>query len=163
MYNLFKMLSGFKKANGEFLNKKELLKTIENFIKEQENFKYNVMVGTDSEMFEKKVEFISVIAVHRLGKGGRFFWKKSILNKPLALYDRLWQEAIISLNISEELIKELNKRKLAFSFELHLDLGTSGKSHSTIREIISLVKSYGFEVKTKPFSYAASKVADKLL
>ncbi|MDT7868270.1 MAG: ribonuclease H-like YkuK family protein [Candidatus Pacebacteria bacterium] len=157
------MLSGFKKANGELLSKEELLKTIENFIKEDRNFEYKVMVGTDSEMFERKVEFISVIAVHRLGRGGRFFWKKTLFNKPLALYDRLWQEAIISLNISEALIKELNKKNLTFSFELHLDLGTNGKSHSTIREIISLVKSYGFEVKTKPFSYAASKVADKLL
>ncbi|GBD34679.1 hypothetical protein HRbin35_00417 [bacterium HR35] len=156
------MLEGFRLANGLYLHKEELLKEIESFILADDDFYYKVMVGTDSENYEKKVEFISVIALHRIGRGGRFFWKKNIINKPLALYDRLWQEAILSLNISKELLYELNKKNLLFEFELHLDLGTNGKSNSTVREIINLIKSYGFEVKTKPFSYAASKVADKL-
>lgn len=157
------MLDSFKKADGQILKKEELLREIEKFILEDENFLYKVLVGTDSENYNDRTEFISVIAVHRIGRGGRFFWRKEWSLKPLSLYERLWQEAVISLNLSQELLRELNKKNLNFVFELHLDMGTNGRSKSTIREIINLVKSYGFIVKTKPESYAASKVADKLL
>lgn len=157
------MLDGFKRANGKTIKKGELLEEIEKFMLEDDDFEYKVLVGTDSEAYESRVEFITVIAIHRMGKGGRFFWKKEWQNKPFSLYERLWQEAIISLNTSQQLLKELNDKNLNFSFELHLDLGTNGKSKSMIKEIINLIKSYGFIVKTKPESYAASKVADKLL
>ncbi|MER3406834.1 MAG: hypothetical protein C4278_00150 [Patescibacteria group bacterium] len=157
------MLDSFKTANGKNLSKNDLILEIEKFILEDNNFDYKILVGTDSEVIDKKIEFISVIVIHRVGKGGRFFWKKQWKNKPLALYDRLWQEALISLNISQELLKELTRKNLSFYFEIHLDLGNNGRSSSTLKEIINLVKGYGFSVKIKPESYAASKVADKLL
>ncbi|MEM5782703.1 MAG: ribonuclease H-like YkuK family protein, partial [Candidatus Aenigmatarchaeota archaeon] len=78
-------------------------------------------------------------------------------------YSRLWKEATLSLDISRELLKFLIKEKLDFQFEVHLDLGTNGKSKSVIKELINLIKGYGFDVKIKPESYAATKVADHLL
>jgi len=60
-------------------------------------------------------------------------------------------------------LKILTSKKLNFRFELHLDLGTMGKSSSSVKEIINLVRSYGFDVKIKPESYAASKIADRLI
>jgi len=157
------MLEGFKTAKGEYLHKHELLEEIKDFIRSERGFSYRLLVGTDSEMVNsERTEFISVIAIHRIGRGGRFFWKKFLVNKPLALHERIWQEAIMSLNLSQEIIKELKDENLNFSFEVHLDIGTNGKSSSLLKEIISLVKSFGFVVKTKPESYAASKVADSL-
>lgn len=155
-------LTGFKTAKGLKIEKKRLIEEIKNFILDNQNFKYRILVGTDSEEQKDRIEFISVIVVHRKGYGARFFWKRTYSNF-LDLYARLWQEAIFSLEISKELLKYLLKENLEFDFEVHLDLGTNGKSNSVIKEIINLIKGYGFEVKVKPESFAASKIADHLL
>lgn len=155
-------LTGFKTAKGLKLGKEKLIDEIKNFILENKNFKYRILVGTDSEKQKDRIEFISVIVVHRVGYGARFFWRRTYSNL-LDLYSRLWKEALFSLEISKELLSHLLREKLEFDFEVHLDLGTNGKSNSIVKEIINLIKGYGFEVKVKPESYAASKIADHLL
>lgn len=155
-------LKGFRTAKGLKIEEKRLIEEIKNFILFDKNFKYKVIVGTDSEDHKDKVEFISVIVVHRIGYGARFFWKRSFTNST-DLYSRLWQEALFSLELSKELLFKLIEEKLEFEFEVHLDLGTNGKSNSVVKEIINLIRGYGFEVKVKPYSFAASKIADHLL
>ncbi len=157
------MLQEFKSARGQKLTKEELIKEIKEFIAVDPKKDYRILVGTDSEYFDHKVDFITVIVVHRIGVGARYFWRREIVSKNLGLYERLWQEAILSLKISQEFLKILTNEKLNFHFELHLDLSTNGKSSSTVKEIINLVRSYGFEVKIKPEAYAASKIADRLI
>jgi hypothetical protein len=157
------MLNNFKTANGKNLNKEELINEIENFIKGEEKNKYKILVGTDSENFNNQIDFVSVIVVHRVGNGARYFWKRKIIKTKINIYERLWQEAILSLNISQELIKILQSKNINFDFELHLDLSTSGKSSSVIKEIVNLIRSYGFQIKIKPESLAASKIADRLI
>ena len=155
-------LTGFKTGKGLKVEEKKLIEEIKNFILADRNFKYKVIVGTDSEVQKDRIEFISVIVVHRVGNGARFFWKRSFTNS-IDLYSRLWQEALFSLELSKALLSKLIKEKLEFEFEVHLDLGTNGKSNSVIKEIINLIRGYGFEVKVKPHSFAASKIADHLL
>lgn len=156
-------IEGFKTAKGLKLSKESLISEIKNFILEDEKSAYKVIVGTDSENYNNDTEFISVIVIHRVGCGGRYFWKKTHSKNISELYSRLWKEATLSLDISRELLKFLIKEKLDFQFEVHLDLGTNGKSKSVIKELINLIKGYGFDVKIKPESYAATKVADHLL
>ncbi|MCS7183741.1 MAG: ribonuclease H-like YkuK family protein [Patescibacteria group bacterium] len=153
----------FKTAKGESISKKEIINLIKNFILEKPEYNYKLFIGTDSETRGNLVEFISVIVIHRVGYGARYFWKKIISKNNLDIYSRLWQEAILSLNLSQKIFKFLIGEQLKFDFEVHLDLGTNGKSRSVIKELINLIKSYGFEVKIKPQSYAASKIADHLL
>ena len=157
------MLDNFRTANGEKLNKETLIEEIVNFILADDRFSYKILVGTDSEYFNHKIDFVSVIVVHRVGQGARYFWRRQIFKSSLSLHQRLWQEALLSLNICQQLLKILTERKLNFHFELHLDLGTIGKSSSSVKEIINLVRSYGFDVKIKPESYAASKIADRII
>ncbi len=156
-------LKDFKTAYGKKLTKDLLIKEIKDFILADERYRYRILVGTDSEVQENGIEFISVIVVHRVGYGARYFWKKICINKKIDLFTRLWEEANVSLEVSREILEELIKEKLEFDFELHLDLSTNGKSKSVVKEIINLVKGYGFEVKIKPEAYAASKIADHLL
>ncbi|GIW65760.1 MAG: hypothetical protein KatS3mg094_279 [Candidatus Parcubacteria bacterium] len=156
------MLEGFRSANGQNISSQEILKIIETFILEKPEYKYKIFIGTDSENKEKITEFISVIVVHRVGYGARYFWKKISTNKKIDLYSRLWQEAILSLELSKKILKLLLKKNLKFNFEVHLDLGINGKSKSVIKELINLIRGYGLEVKIKPESYAASKIADHL-
>ncbi len=155
-------LSGFRTAKGFKLSQENLLKEIVDFILENKNYKYKILVGTDSENQRDKIEFISVIVVHRVGYGARYFWKKQYLPY-LDFHSRLWQEAIFSLEISKELLKKLLDKTVDFYFEVHLDIGDNGKSKSVISELINLIRGHGFQVKVKPESYAASKIADHLL
>lgn len=155
-------LVGFRTAKGIKLTKERLIKEIVDFILENKNYKYKILVGTDSEKQKDKIEFISVIVVHRVGYGARYFWKKSYLPL-LDLYSRLWQEALFSLEISKVLLKSLIDYTIDFYFEVHLDIGANGKSQNVIKELINLIKGHGFQVKVKPESFAATKIADHLL
>lgn len=157
------MLTEFKTAKGEKLDGKSLIAEIENFILADKKYEYRVLVGTDSECFDHQIDFITVIVVHRIGYGARYFWKRQIVKTQYSLSQRLWQEALFSLAVSQDLLKILTSKDLNFRFEFHLDLGNVGKSSSSIKEIINLIRGYGFEVKVKPESYAASKIADRLL
>jgi len=157
------MLNEFKTAYGQPLSCERLINSIKSFISENPHCYYKLFVGTDSENREQGVEFISVIVIHRVGQGAKYFWRRTFNKNFLDLYSRLWQEALISLEISQKLLELLIDQKLNFNFEVHLDLGTNGKSKSVISEIINLIRSYGFTVKIKPEAYAASKIADHLL
>lgn len=157
------VLSNFKTAKGLKLDKEKLIEEIENFILSEPKYDYKILVGTDSEHFNGQVDFVTAIVVHRVGYGARYFWSRKVFKKNFTLHERLWQEALFSLETSQELLKILIDKKLNFHFELHLDLSTNGKSSSSIKEIINLVRGYGFEVKIKPESFAASKIADRLI
>lgn len=157
------MLAEFKTAQGKKLSQKELLYEIRNFILEDEKFDYRILIGTDSEYLDHHIDFVSVIVVHRIGNGARYFWRREVHHQKFGLQERLWKEALISLNVGQELLKHLFDKSLNFSLELHLDLGYNGKSSKALKEIINLVRSYGFNVKIKPESYAASKIADRLI
>ncbi|MEK7674170.1 MAG: ribonuclease H-like YkuK family protein [Patescibacteria group bacterium] len=156
-------LSAFKTASGIKLETNTLIKEINDFIKVDPNFGYRILVGTDSETNNGYIDFVTAIVVHRVGQGARYFWKRKISNKRLELHQRLWEEALFSLDISQKLLGLLVDIRKDFRFELHLDLGTKGKSNSVVKEITNLIRSYGMDVKIKPESYAASKIADRLI
>ncbi|MBQ1294282.1 MAG: hypothetical protein IIY21_09600, partial [Clostridiales bacterium] len=47
------------------------------------------------------------------------------------------------------------------SFQIHCDIGRSGKTNVLIKEVVSWVTSQGYVCLIKPDSYAASGIADK--
>lgn len=157
------MLSEFKTAQGKKIDEKLLIEEIQSFILAEPKYSYRILVGTDSEYLEKQIDFITVIVIHRVGQGARYFWKRQVVKSRFGLHQRLWQEALFSLSVGQELLKVLADKKLDFRFELHLDLGNIGKSSNSVKEIINLIRGYGFEIRIKPESYAASKIADRLL
>ena len=39
--------------------------------------KYSITIGTDSELLAgHKADFVTAIVVHRVGNGGRYFWRR---------------------------------------------------------------------------------------
>lgn len=52
--------------------------------------KYKVTIGTDSELLStKQADFVTAIVVHRIGNGGRYFWRRFELGKFHTLRDRM--------------------------------------------------------------------------
>jgi len=152
----------YKSVNGKFLDREGVIKEIISFMSKDASRKYRIAVGTDSVGEKEQVSFITAIVVHRIGNGGRFFWKKKIIPKVYNLKDRIIQEALLSLQTGKEILSTLKTYKLpSFNFEIHVDIGEKGETKEMISEVIGIVRSYQFKPFIKPESFAASNVADR--
>jgi len=158
MNYLFNNSFGFK------LTPEQVVKEIIGFMKIDDKRRYKVIIGSDSEiMTDKTADFVTAIVVHRVGNGGRYFWRRIDENtKYHTLRDRIWQEVLMSLDIAKELLNTIKKFEVPkFDFEIHVDVGEKGETKTMIQELVGMIRANNFTVKTKPESYAASKVADR--
>lgn len=147
----------------------DVINDIAEFVNEDSNSKYRVVVGSDSDETTQAnghpgiADFVSVITVHRIGKHGRFFWKRMGGLKTFDRHDRMLKEAYFSLELAQRVVAELRSRlsERLYDFEIHLDIGHNGPTKTMIQEIVGMITGNGFVARIKPESYAASKVADR--
>ena len=133
------------------------------FIEKSPDYKYRLVIGTDSQPKNSHgVDFVTAIVIHRMGYGGIYFWKRIIDTKKYILRSRIYQEASLSLACAEEVLDLLKNDGITkYDVEIHVDIGSVGQTKNMINEVVGMVRSCGYNVKTKPFSYGASKVADR--
>jgi len=138
------------------------------FVEEDNRHKYDIVVGTDSEQFtaedgRAKAQFVSVVAVHRVGRHGRYFYKRLVGIPTYDHHDRMLKEATYSLELAQRVVNGLRPRlnDLLYNFEIHLDIGHNGPTNGMIAEIVGMITGSGFTARIKPESYAANKVADR--
>ena len=141
----------------------EVVRNIVDFMKMEPLRHYRVTIGTDSELLrEKKADFVTAIVVHRVGNGGRYFWRRFELGKFHNLRDRIIKEVLVSLEVAEKVLAALKTFPLPeFDFEIHADIGKNGPTKAMIEEVVAMIRANNFQVRTKPESYAASNVADR--
>jgi predicted RNase H-related nuclease YkuK (DUF458 family) len=153
----------FHSSLGIKLTVKDVVREIVGFMRAEPGRKYAVTIGTDSELLaNQKADFVTAIVVHRVGNGGRYFWRRFELDKMHTLRDRIIREVLISLDIAKLTLSELKKSDAPeFSFEIHADIGENGPTKAMIQEVVGMIRAYNFEARTKPGSYAASNVADR--
>jgi len=153
----------FNSSFGLKINKDQLIKAIKDFIDSEPERKYKVVIGTDSERRPNNTaDFVTAIVVHRVGSGGRYFWRHFDANKLYTLRDRIIREVLVSLEVGKELLTILRDSNVTnFDFEIHVDVGEKGETKCMIQELVGMIRANNFEAKTKPDSYAASKVADR--
>jgi predicted RNase H-related nuclease YkuK (DUF458 family) len=163
-------------VNGHFhspskgnLNLEQVIKEIFGYMQEQPESQYEVIVGCDSPSSDKPFFPIAVVVL-RTGSGGRFFLKKmhysdDFLKRFNFWKNRILQEVYLSCELAlslKEILEKENKLGLKYEFQyIHADVGERGKTKEMVKEVIGLIKSNGFEPKIKPYSFAASVVADK--
>ena len=133
------------------------------FVHEDEQSKYEIVVGTDSERHLDRADFVSVVTVHRIGKHGRYFWKRMPAIRAFDHHDRMLKEAVFSLDLAQRVVAALRDRipEHLYQFEIHLDIGHNGPTKTMIQEIVGMITGNGFVARIKPESYAANKVADR--
>jgi len=141
----------------------QMIEEVINFINASTQARYSLIVGSDSEQRNGSSEFVSVVLVHRVGHFGRYFWHKEKDIKTYSLRDRIYKEALFSIDLAQKLLTGLkDKIDLSrFNFEIHIDIGENGPTKEMIKEVVGMVKGNGFEAKIKPDAYGATKVADK--
>ncbi len=133
------------------------------YISQKPDFQYRLVIGTDSQPKNSHAtDFVVAIVIHRVGAGGIYFWQRIVKDKQYVLRQRIYQEAIYSLTTAEKLLDLFKKDGIGkFDIEIHVDIGQVGATRDMIAEIVGMIRSSGYQVKTKPDSYGASKVADR--
>jgi len=129
---------------------------------------YNVMIGTDSQNFDK-TKIVVVVALHHVGHGGIFFYEISRIRRIDNVGQKLLHETTLSLACAEKLVQAFEelKDKTGFDYEkhlslsIHVDAGRNGPSCQVIPEIVGWITACGYKAVVKPDSYAACSIANK--
>jgi hypothetical protein len=154
----------FNSSFGLKLDAAQVVAEILRFMKNEPKRKYKIIIGSDSEgLKSKNADFVTAVVVHRVGNGGRYFWRRLQIGKFHTLRDRIIKEVMLSLEAAHLILSELKKSDISdnWSFEIHADIGEHGETKALIQEVVGIIRANNFEVKTKPESYAATKVADR--
>jgi len=139
----------------------ETFKDIVSYMQEMPGVPYRLIIGTDSQLREDAC-FVTAIVIHRVGKGGRYYYTKENEKMGRSLKQRIFFEAAKSLGVASKLAEKLAQNGYGdLNVEIHLDIGQNGETKELIREIVGMVTGTGFEAKIKPDAYGATKVADK--
>jgi predicted RNase H-related nuclease YkuK (DUF458 family) len=131
-------------------------------IKEYDRLGYKVYIGTDSQIFRKKISIATCICFHSddLGCAKIFYVKERIKKRDYpSLRSRMWLEAYRSVELAFE-IQEM----LSSPITIHIDVGDTYRSKTALyeQELQALVSGQGFGCAIKPDSWAASAVADRV-
>lgn len=145
-----------------------VVQTIIDYLHEDPQASYRLVIGTDSRdrriASQKHTNFVTAIVVHRIGKGGRYFWKNGQVAHITSLRQKIYTETLRSIEVTQRLIPKLNallNGKTNWELEIHIDVGRSGETREMIKEVVGIVIGNGYTAKTKPESFGASSVADK--
>lgn len=135
------------------------------FIQQPELYQYKTIVGTDSTLLRNGLaEFATAIVVQRIGHGAIYFVQHQQLTQMHVLERRMFQEALLSIEVGQRLLGSRLPTTSPLSretLEIHTDIGQHGPTRSMIQAITGMVRGHGFAVRFKPDSYAASSVADR--
>jgi hypothetical protein len=144
------------------LNFDKVLEKLLEYIGNEPGMEYELIIGTDSMPAGQDAEFVSAIVVHRKNRGGIYFWSKRHETSLHTLRQRIFQEALHSLKLAEQLIGRLKQLSVIdYNLTIHVDVGPNGETKKMMHEIVGLIRGNGYAVKTKPESYGASSVADR--
>jgi hypothetical protein len=140
----------------------DVVATIVEGMEEDPKARYEILIGTDSSSGPDEVDFVSAIVLHKLGKGGRYFWTRRRERRIATLRQKIWREAWLSFELAQRLLAHFaDFAPLRFNLEIHVDIGESGRTKEMIDEVVGMIIGSGFSVRIKPHAYAASSVADK--
>lgn len=139
-----------------------------NFMKDSPKARYRVMIGSDSNG-NGVLDVVSVVAIHRIGNGGRYFWCRMSEQGIKTLRQKIYAEVTASLDLAALFLPAFraalsalqSRAELVFDFQIHVDVGLAGETKDLVHEITGMVRGYGYEVLIKPESAAATSVADR--
>ena len=156
----------FSPSKGK-LSLREMIGEITTYLEEEPERRYRLVIGTDSHnsRSDHKADFVTAVVIHRVGRGGRYFWTKKRREKIFTLRDKIYTETLLSLDLAQKLVPKLQSYLKpgngGYELEIHIDVGKVGPTREMIKEVVGMVVGNGFKAKTKPESFGASIVADR--
>jgi hypothetical protein len=153
----------FHSSSGDQIAASTVVSELVAYMRERPLSDYRITIGTDSQLLQNGVaDFVSAIVIHRVGNGGRYFFRRFNEKNFFTLRDRIIHEVLVSLDLGTQILEPLRQHPhLQFEFEIHADVGENGPTKAMLQEVIGMIRAYNFEAKVKPESYAASSIADR--
>jgi predicted RNase H-related nuclease YkuK (DUF458 family) len=156
----------YHNTTGESFTIDEVVERLHMYYQEDPESEYRIIIGSDSQRFQgpKTVTYTSVVLMHRVGKAAIFFFlkRKEPYAKYIGLHERITNEVTYSLELVKHIENSIVMQEIGQNnMEVHIDAGPNGKSREILAAVIGYVKGNGYECKTKPDAYVASKVADR--
>ncbi len=146
----------------------EVVKALFEFIREEPKYEYRLIIGTDSRDLQEDHPvqvFVTALVVHRIGFGGRYFWRRTYMREPSDIRSKIYHEAWLSLQVSQRLMEVLrsypDNHLSNYRVEIHVDIGNIGPTRTLIREVVGMIENLGFVAKIKPESFGASRIAHR--
>lgn len=142
----------------------DVIESIAAWISRMPGRHYKVIVGTDSAA-HTRASLVSAVTVWRVGNGAIHFWTESEEREYHGLRERIWDEALQSITLAQEVRARLSD-VLGDDFfwegnEIHVDIGRNGATRELIEGITGMIRGYHFEPVIKPDAFGASSVADR--
>lgn len=159
----------FRTGSGKKIEFNKIPDALLRFYNAHINDNVSVIIGTDSQNFSD-TKMVSVIAVVAEGHGGIFFYEISHVDLIQNVHLKLQTETAASLELAQQLVTALES-SVTYSelysncpLSIHVDAGNSdkGKTKALIPELVGWIKASGYDVKTKPESFVASSIADRI-
>ena len=129
--------------------------------------KENVLIhiGTDAQANSyNKADFVTVVCVYLIGKGGRIFYSKDKKVAIHSLWEKLYGETDRSLRVAVELDGHFGS-KIYDRILVHVDANPNKKyaSSNYVKQLAGMVMGYGFRYVLKPDAFVASHAADHIV
>ncbi|MBI3630899.1 MAG: hypothetical protein HY221_01000 [Candidatus Sungbacteria bacterium] len=154
----------FSNAAGERFSFDRVVAETIGFIKKDPSRFYKIIIGTDSHA-TRVSSLVTAITIWRVGNGAVHFWTRSPERAFGSMRDRIWQEAISSITLAQEMRSRLQEEVGGDFFwdgnEIHVDIGENGPTREFIDGVTGMIRGYHFEPVIKPYAFGASVVADR--
>lgn len=155
---LFRNLAGGKFTLERVVE--ELYKSVQDYPDNE----HKLIIGSDSQRYGSKTNYITVIVLHHVGKCGRMFYMENRLphSNSIDLSVRIMQETTYTVEILQAiensiLIDLVGRENLS----AHIDAGYNGASKKIVDSCIGWINSLGFVCRCKPNAFVASHIADR--
>lgn len=150
----------FRNIAGKVFTLAEIVDEIKKYVEADQDYVYDLVIGSDSQYHGGFTVFVTAVIIHRVGKGAKLFYTKSKVNKNLDICTKILRETYCSIEVMQK-IEEDDIVYALNNYSIHVDAGQNGNSRKILKECISYVHGFGYDCKTKPDAYVASKVADR--
>ncbi len=142
------------------ITEQQMYDDIIGYVRQNQDDRYRLIVGTDSQP-GRQTCFVTAVTIHREGKGARCYYHRTYHKTPFSLRHRIFEEATRSLEMAGKIISYMSSVQPDLTIEIHCDVGEKGKTRELIQQVVTMINTSGFLARVKPFSYGASKVADR--
>lgn len=154
----------WRKLNGTTI-KIPISEEIEDAIIREKNAgnELTICIGTDSQVKGATTEMATVIVFVRKGKGAFMYINSDKSQQKMTIKERMLAEVARSIEVGYELLNIFDMYDV--DFEIHVDINTNPlyKSNDALKEALGYVLGMGFTFKAKPFAFASSCCANKIV
>lgn len=121
-----------------------------------------VHIGSDSQQAKNSTEFVTVVVIRTLSKGGRVFYTRERTPRVKSLRERLMKEVMTAV-LTGLALNDFIPNGADLTVHIDANPNMRYKSSSYVKELTAMVVGQGFKSLVKPQAWAASHTADHIV